>query len=342
MLISGKQKTFPDLFPAPEFLMLSSTGVVIKDTNTRFVQLKRRIFGDGFELAYASRIDNPSEAIESGLINNPNELAAILKKFALSHHVQYVKASLPEEKAYLFTANINWVPFEGLRDAVAFIIEENVPISLAEAVFDFEIVSEDRPADKIKLAVSVLPKNIVRAYEELFESAGMIPISFDLESRAAARALIPKGDRQTTLVINFSTKKTGFYVVEEEVVQFSTTLAYSIDTADHHSDSKEFLKEEMRKVITFWNARAGRSDLNPHEGNGLVYHAGKIEKIILCGSKGHRANLIKKFMDDSEIPYAPANVWLKTSHAGDRIPEIPFDESLGFASTIGLVLPHNE
>ncbi|MDZ4206016.1 MAG: pilus assembly protein PilM, partial [Patescibacteria group bacterium] len=218
-----KQKTFLDFFPAPEFLLLSTTGIAITDIDTKFVQLRRKIFGDRFELAHASKVDNPKGAVESGLINNSDELVSILKKLASHYNIRYARASLPEEKAYLFTVNINWVPPEGLKDAVAFIIEENVPMSLAESVFDFEIINENESAGEIKLAVSVLPENIVNAYVGLFESALITPVSFDLESQAIARAVIRRGDKRPHLIINLSLKKTGFYVVEEEVVQFSTT-----------------------------------------------------------------------------------------------------------------------
>ena len=325
MVVSEKQKVLLDLFPVPEFLLLSTTGVVIKDTDTRFVQLRRKIFGKGFELAHASKIDNPKGSVESGLINNPDELANVLREFSSHYGVSYVKAILPEERAYLFTANIGQVPPEGMKDAVAFIIEENVPISLAESVFDFEVVSEDGDTGEIKVAVSVLPKNIVSAYVTLFESAGITPISFDLESRAIARAVIRKGNKQPILIINLSTKKTGFYVVEKEVVQFSTMLAYSLAVDDSGSGSKEFLREEMRKVIAFWNAHTGS----------------KIEKIILCGSGGSKTALVDKFMGGSEIPYTTADVWLKMSRSNNYVPEITFGESLGYASAIGLILPRD-
>src|SRR3989344_2718958 len=184
MIVPARHRAFFDLFPAPEFLLLSTTGVTVTDSDTKFVQLRRQTFGNGFELAHASKINNPQ------------------------------------------------VAFGGLRDAVAFIVEENVPVSLAESVFDFEIIDQMPGSNKIKLTVTVLPKDIVNAYITLFESAGITPISFDIESQAIARTLIHRGDRRPNLIINLSRKKTGFYVVEDKVVQFSTTSAYSIGEDD--------------------------------------------------------------------------------------------------------------
>jgi len=312
------QKTFLDLFPAPEFLLLSTAGIAVTDTDMKFVQLQREIFGDGFKLANSSKIDNPQGIIESN----------VLKKLSSRYGIRYAHAVLPEEKAYLFTTTIGWVPPLGLKDAVAFIIEENAPVSLAESVFDFEIIREDENAGEIKLSVSVVPKSVVSTYVEIFESALITPISFDLESQAIARAVIHRGDKRPHLIINLSLKKTGFYVVEEEVVQFSTTPAYGIDEGDSYPSLND-LKAEMRKVFVFWNARTDKSD-KPEK---------KIEKVILCGLGASKTDFVEKLMSESEVPYALADVWLNMSPSRSHVAEIPFDESLGYASVIGLVLP---
>ena len=338
MVVSNRRKFFSDLFPVPEFLLLSVTGIMIRDINTKFVQLRRKMFGDGFELEYFNTVDNPKGAIESGLVNDPSGLIPILQEFSSNRKVRYVKVGLPEEKAYLFTASIDRVPYENLEDAVAFIIEENVPISLAESIFDFEIISEDKDTGKMKLAVSVLPRSVVDAYVALFESAGLTPISFDLESRAIAKTVIHKGDKQIALIINFSAKKTGFYVVEEEVVQFSTTLAYGLDSDNSRSSSKELLTEEMRKVITFWNARTDHH----YDSNEKNTYSKKIEKIILCGSLAGKSNLVDEFMTGNKIPYTLADVWINMPHSHNRTSQMLTDEALSYASAIGLVLPNSQ
>ncbi|MEX2013477.1 MAG: pilus assembly protein PilM, partial [Parcubacteria group bacterium] len=324
------QKTFLDLFPVPEFLLLSTSGIVITDTDTKFVQLRREIFGDGFKLVNSNKIDNPPGAVESGLINNPDKLINVLKEFSSRYDIRYAHAILPEEKAYLFTTTIDWVPPSGLKDAVAFIIEENVPISLAESVFDFEIVSENKGAGEIKLAVSVLPKSVVDAYVAIFESAGITPVSFDLESQAIARAVIHRGDKRSHLIINLSLGRTGFYVVEEEVVQFSSTPAYGIGGDDAYPSLND-LKSEIRKISAFWDARTDKSG-QPEK---------KIEKVILCGLGASRKSFVEKLLGESEVPYALADVWLNMSPARKHIAEMSFDASLDYASTIGLVLPHD-
>lgn len=322
-----KQKAFLDLFPTPEFLLLSTTGIAITDENIKFVQLQKEIFRSGFKPVHLGKADNSKGVVESGVISKPDELVSVLKELSSRYDAHYSYATLPEERSYLFTATIDWVPPSGLRDAVAFIIEENAPVSLAESIFDFEIISEDLKAGKIKLAVSVLPKDIVNTYVGLFEAAGITPISFDIESQAIARAVIHHGDKRPHLIINLSSKKTGFYVVEDEVVQFSTTPTYSLG-GDSSYPSLDDLRAEMRKVLTFWNVRADKSD-RPDK---------KIEKVLLCGTGASREDLVDKLMSGSDVRYALADVWVNASPSRDYDPGVSFSESLDYASVIGSVL----
>lgn len=331
MTLLSRQKTFFDLFPVPEFLLLSTVGIAVTDTDTKFVQLRREILGDGFKLVHSSKIDNPQGAIESGLVNKREELISILKKLSSQHNIRYAHAILPEERAYIFTTTIDWVPPLGQRDAVAFIIEGNAPVSLAESVFDFEIISEDESAGELKVAVCVLPVAVVNTYTELFESAGIIPISFDTESQAITRAVVHEGDKRPQLIINLYSRKSGFYVVEEEVVQFSTTLGFGVGEDESYSNLSD-LQAEMRKVIAFWNSRTDKS--------GKLEK--KFEKVILCGPGANKKEFVEKLMGESEIPYSRADVWLNMSPSRSYVPEIPSDESLDYASVIGLVLPHGK
>ena len=328
MNLSLKHKTFLDLFPAPEYLLLSTAGIAVTEPDTKFVQLRREVLGDGFKLLHLKKVDNPQGSVEAGLINNREAIVAILKNLSSQYHIRFAHAILPEEKAYIFTATIDWVPPEGRRDAVAFILEANAPVSLAESVFDFEIIVEDEKTQEIKLAVCVLPENIVNSYIEVFKSAGITPISFDIESQAIARAVIGHGDRRPQLVINAYSKKTGFYVVEDEVVQFSTTLAYGVGEDNSFANIND-LKTEMRKVIAFWGSRTDKS------GNLEK----PIEKIILCGPGVNNKDFVEKLMNESDVPYTLAGVWLNMSSSHSLVSGISSAESLEYVSVIGLVLP---
>lgn len=330
MTTTQKRKTFLDFFPAPKFLLLSTAGIAVTDESITFVELKRTLFGDGFSLESAERKDLPEGAIKAGEINRPEDTVSILKELASRYGIRYASASLPDEKAYLFTAKIDQVPHEGLRDAVGFILEENAPVSLADSVFDFDIISRNRATGEVRVVVSVLPKNVVSAYESLFKSAGITPISFDLESQAIARAVVRPEDKKPVLIINSSERKTGLYVVDEGAAQFSTIVTHTFSDDSSYADLDE-LRSEARKVIDFWNARA----------DGSRRHDRKIERVILCGAKASVPEFVEKLMSEMGISYELANAWSSLSSKG-YAPKIPLEHSLDYISAIGLVLPRGE
>jgi len=326
---SSRRKTFLDFFPVPNFLLFSSTGIAISDKDTKFVQLKRETFGDKAELVHATKVANPKGAVEAGLISKVAEIVPILKNLASHYGIQYAYATLPEERAYIFTTTIDWVSPEGLKDAVAFIIEENAPVTLAESVFDFKIINEDKVALKIKLVVTVLSKKVVSSYMDLFESAGITPVSFELESQAITRTAIRHDDNRPHLIINLSWKKTGFYIVEERIVRFSTVSTYSVSDDDSYPSLND-LKAEMRKVLAFWNVHADNTGKSEN----------KIEKIVLCGPGARKKDFVEKLMSESEIEYSLVDIWLNLS-SRHHFSKMTFDESISYISAVGSVLPHN-
>ena len=326
-----KQKSFFDSFPPPDYLLLSSAGVAIADKGIKFIEFHRDLMSSKLRIKHSSRLILPPGVVESGTIRDTKALSAALKELSGKHDLRYIHATLPEEKAYLFTAIIERVPFEGLRDAVAFILEENVPVTLPESVFDFEVIDNDPSSTTLKVVVSVLPLKAVNAYVEAFESADMTPVSFDIESQAIARAIIPEGDRRTQLVINWGEKRTGFYVIEDEVVQFSTTPIHGL-LAEASTPNLLDLKTEMRKVFAFWNSKPDKQGVP----------ARQIERVLLCGGAVNDAPKIQELMTECPVPYSLADAWVNFSSAPDQVPDDVSKEPLEYLAAIGVALPMSE
>src|SRR3989344_6610852 len=119
---AGRKNIFFDLFPVPEFLMLTNAGITITDEDIRLAKPRKGTLDGEFKLARLMKAPSPVGAIESGVIKDPSQLIPILKDFSQYLSGGFVRATLPEEKAYLFTASIEIVPLKDLHDAVAFII----------------------------------------------------------------------------------------------------------------------------------------------------------------------------------------------------------------------------
>lgn len=318
-----KKKVFSDYFPVPEYLRLSNSGIAITDTEVKFLEFRHGRFSR-FE-----KISLPEGVVQSGFINAPEKLIAILKDLALRYKLRYAYATLPEERAYLFTTIIDKVPEEGLRDSVAFIIEENVPVKLANSVFDFDVIEELKQSNQLKITVSVISKKVVDFYLQVFESAGITPVSFDIESQAIARAIIPRGDKSTQLIVHLGEKKTGFYVVEDEVVQWTTTLPYSAQTNTTNSHLTD-LRTELRKIFAFWTTRAEKPGFSER----------KIEKMLICGPGALNGALVAEFTKECPVTCSITDPLINVPEAKAHLQQNLSAEVLNYASAIGLVLPN--
>src|SRR3989344_716099 len=295
----------------PSYLRLTDSGLSITDSSIKFVTLKQNPLNSELTLKHCEEILLPAGTIQSGFIQNEEGLTKILKDLASRHSLSYVNASLPEERAYIFNATIDRVPEEGLRDAVAFIIEENAPVSLANSVFDFEVMENVESNDKINVTVSVISKKVVDFYLQVLGKVGITPISFDLESQAIARAIIPNGKKSVKLIIDLGREKIGYYVVRDGVVQFTTTLA---------NDSN--LKTEMEKILTFWSSRSPNTP---------------IESVLVSGVRSSLDTLIEELKSLTPLPLTLAEPWTNVTHLAN----VPFAcEPLNIVSAIGAAIPH--
>ena len=325
-------KNIFNLFPTPEFLLFSTSGIAITEESIKFTQIKRSLLSGNLKLTHVSKIATPENVLNSGEIKDAVELATSLRELSSRYGLNYVRATLPDDKAYLFNTAIDAVPQEGLRDAVAFVVEENVPLSLAEAVFSFDAFKSSRDPKKLDLTVTVLPKSIVDAYVDLFESVGMTPVSFDLESQAVVRSVINRGDWDSYLVVNLFDGRTGVYVADDGVVKFSINLAYGTKNRENIGN----LRAEIERVISFWSSHSTH-----HKVDGSDSQRSNIKRIIFCGSGANDSAFLSELVEGLNVEHSLANVWCNTSHTGTELP-LPFDESLEYADAIGLALPHKE
>lgn len=319
----SKSHTFYDHFPTPEYLTLSTSGISVTDESIHFIQLRHGLMGTGLKLAHFEKVPLPEGVVESGFINKPEKLTEILADLARRYRLSYVRATLPEERAYLFTASIDKVREEGLRDAVAFIIEENAPVVLAESVFDFDVLSYDDGAGKMRVAVTVLSKKVVDFYLQVFSAAGLTPVSFDIESQAIARAAVPKGDKGTKMIMKLGQRKTGFYIVEDEIPQFTTTLPYG-SANDRVAD----LQTEMRKIFAYWSA---------HGATGV---ARTVDEILVCGPASDQPGFVSALMSEAPASHDWANPWRNVASASEKLPPDLVRDSHEFVAAVGLAIPH--
>lgn len=248
----------------------------------------------------------------------PGNLPEALTKLK-SHGIKFVSAAIPEDKAYIFSTKVESATHKDLADAVAFTVEENAPVKLASSLYAFEYMSE--PSERsttTEATVSVIPLEVAKGYASDFDKAGVTSVSFDLRSEALARALIERGDQKTHLVIDLSDSKCGLCLVEREMVRFSSSVA--VDASAHATEAMATLKQELKKVFLFAKDK-------------------KIDHITLTGGGAESDAFVAELLNDVDTPYSIGNVWVNVAKYKEKLPEMPFTESLRYAAALGSLLP---
>src|SRR5690606_35923278 len=95
-----------------------------------------------------------------------------------------------------------------IRQQLEFRLEENVPLSPRDAYFDFQAV-RTTARDHLPVSVTVCSRAIADAYYEACRIAKVTPLSFEVESAAIARAVLPRNDKGTRILLDFGKSRTG-------------------------------------------------------------------------------------------------------------------------------------
>lgn len=359
---SNNRPDFFTLFPVPDFLSMRTLGFDISDSSIKLIEFVKK--NNAMRLGFYAASDIPLGTIEGGQIMNYTGLQDVITKLQRRHKFVFVNASLPEQKAYMYTSTIEQSSGLNLRENIEFHLEENIPLTKEEAVFDYAVYREYTKNKKkyVDVTVSAISRITSESYVSLLRSSGLRPISLSIEAEAIANAVIPRGDEGTYLVIDFGKTRTGMSIVSEGVTKLTSTsetgglqlteaiakklnipVGEAEDLKREHgllgvgefapiSDVlHESLSAVLREVdgqLRYWHSKT--------DDRGI--RSKRVNTILICGGgalmKGIEAHLKRTFSVDVEL----ANVWSNVPFPKNYIPEITFEDSLGYAAAVGLAL----
>lgn len=358
------ENTLLKAFPVPYFLEMPAVGLDVSDSTIKFIEFVRERGAMRVGRFGEKRV--PAGVVVSGEIKQPDKLSHILTELREEHGLYFIRASLPEEKGYLFETTAPRVDPQEIRSSLGFKLEENVPLKRSSAIFDYDVIG-NRPTKKsgreVEVVVSVFPTEDVQSYVDPFKVAGLVPLSLEIEAQALAHAIIPRGDFATYMIVDYGRARSGISLVSGGVVRFATTIEVGGDAAtqalsEAHPDvspeeitqlkNKEGIRgtppgslqkavqtfvDEVSKYAVYWQTH----DVT---GSSSASDQGSIKKVFLCGGNANMAGLPEYISRALGIPVERANVWTNAFSLDTYVPPIPFNESLGFASAIGLALHH--
>jgi type IV pilus assembly protein PilM len=247
-----------------------------------------------------------------------------------------------------------------IRNAIQFKIEENAPVALSSAVFDYKLIRDPDPkATTMEVGVTVIHTKVVSSYISVLYDAGLVPLEMRTEAQAIARAIIAPEDKETCIIIGVRETKTVLAIISKGVVQFTSTLpiggkslAESIKKNFDVNDSEvqkirsgkvvrennemflslvnaaSVLRDEIQKLFTYWDGHADVSEGMP------------IKHILLSGADtmlGLETYLGRSF----SVPVMIADPWKNIVSVGKYVPPITKREALDYIPALGLALPYD-
>ena len=278
--------------------------------------------------------------------------------------IKSVRVSLSEEQVYIFNLKLEKLGLENIRESIELSLEEYIPISAQDAIFDYELLSEDEQS--LKLQVAAISKNVIEEYLSVFKNSRISVKSFELEAQAISRSVIKKGDLETYMIVDFGKKHTGIFIISRGIIIFTSTLDvggrmlsemieknFKISFEEAEKKKKEFgLRRNATNREVFSVLLNGVSILRDEIVKHFVYwHTHKdeegkdrplIKKVILSGGDSNLIGLSEYLSVSMKINVEIANVWVNITDTGKYVPEISLDESLKFASALGLALGNFE
>lgn len=345
-------------FPTPSFLSMPGFGLDISDESLKFVEIVNT--KNGIRMGRHGERKIPPGIIESGKIKDPKQLEVILTSLRKEDGVKAVRVSLPEGQIYLYKLRLDKEGLEHVRETIELSLEEHIPIPAQDAIFDYEILSQDD--QYLFLQITAIPKGVLENYLVVFRNADIWVKSFELEGQAVSRAIVKKGDPGTYMIVDFGDKSTGISILSNGVVMFTSTLDvggmtlnnmisknFKVTLEEAEKMKKEYglqrnvankeifpvllnsvsiLRDEISKHFTYWNTHK--------EETGLEMP--KIEKILLCGGDSNLVGLSEYFSISMKIKVEMANVWINIMDTTKYVPDVDFKRALSFAAALGLAL----
>ena len=360
--MKNKKKLFLDVLPPPDYLRMPVLCLDLSDKSIKYIELRRKngVISVGQFGIYA--LDDG--IIEKGEIKQKDKLIIFLKQIKEKLKTELITASLPEEKVFLSRIKFPLMGEDKIKEALSLQLEEYVPLPNIGAIFDYDILNESHKngkQDHLDLNLVAFPKSFVESYRDVFTGAGFIPATFEIEVQAFARAVVPKEEMGSVMVIDFGRIRTTFAIVSGGKVQFTTTIAIAgeeiekafmlnlkinrsqVEEAKRNiglikRKGNEELFESLNQTVSIIRDEAVKQAAYWMSHNEDSKKTENISKIILCGGESTLAGLPEFLSYELKMRAELGNPWVNVVSFEDYIPEIERLDSLAYSTVIGLAL----
>lgn len=345
------------LFAPPQYLALPLSGIDLSTSGVKAVRLLEGTRGLTLESHSQSRL--PIGAFVDGEIVDRDAVVQAIVAATEAIGIPAANVSLPESKSYLFETSAPGSGKEEWRTSIEQHLDEFVPLPPSETIFDFVPVGENERHETSVAGIG-FARRIVDDTLSVFDEAGISVRTFEGETFAASRVLLPLQDDSTVLIIDVGKTTTKLSIVTCRVPRFATTITigghaltlavqkyFGVTEAEARKvkaergivatpGNEEYLaamlstvsaiRDEISRHLTYWQDRAVPGIRES------VSHA------ILVGGNASVRGLPEYLEGALQIPVTAGDVFTNLASRDTWVPSLDYTESLAFATAIGLAL----
>jgi len=348
---------------------LQSFGVDFNNDFLKVLQIKEK--KGEHEISGWNSVKIPKGVVENFEIKKADEFVKVLES-AIRNAQGKIKGRavvvcIPENKVFTRVITMPKMSKEEIKEAIHWEIESNIPISIEEAYYDWQIIDGDSKNNQV-LSVAT-PKKVIDNYLEVFGQADFIVSAFEPVSTATGRSVLDPKDKAATLVLDIGLDGTGYAIFKNGFPVFTSSGSVTgklftdavanyfgidwkkaesykvkIGLGSNKREKEEslaiygsllsLLLEELEKTIHFFENQIIKEDgISAKESKD----ENSVTKILLCGGGSNLKGLASFLALNLKKPVVQANPWQNVNFK-EKLPLISKEEAQGYITAIGLAL----
>lgn len=349
---------FRTAFAPPRYLALPFSGIDLSASGVKAVRLGETAHGLVLTDYIETRL--PPGAFTDGEVVDRAAIIAALSASCRATGITVANIALPESKSYLFETPVSGREKNEQRISIEQHLDELTPLPPAETVFDFVDVGSGDENNALAVGISFAHR-IIDDSLSVFDEVGIAVQALEGEVFAMARALLPKGDTSTVLIIDLGKTTTKIAIVEAGIPRFTATIGigghaltlavqkyFGVTESEARkvkydrgivpsAGNEEYLaamlstvsaiREEISRRLDYWQEK--EAPKRAHE---------PVSRAILSGGNASVRGLTEYFESALNIPVTTGDVFTNLAARDTWIPQIDYAESLAYTTAIGLAL----
>ena len=350
------QRKIFDLFP-------SSFGLDLSDLSIKAVWLDRA--GKHDSVASFGSVPLALGNVVDGEIMNPEAVVSaignLLEKTGPKRiGTRKVICSLPETKAFLRIIALPKMDKDEVKEAIKWEIEANIPLTLEQVYYDWQILDLNVAEEKGKMSVLVVAvaRSVVDQFAAVLESAGLEVIGLETESIAQARSLLSeKNEKTTTLIVDIGDRRTSFLIAIGNTPCFTSSvplssqmvteaiskeLKISFDEAEtmkikHGLGSLAMKSPVLKAAEPVLESMASEIERSIEFYLSNLQYSSSVDSVVLCGGGSNMNGFLPYMTKRLGRTVEFGNPWVNV-RLGREIPLIDRRQSVQYSTAIGLAL----